>query len=83
MCDNTSSINLSDNLVLYSRTKHIETRHHFIRDHVEEKDVVFQHVYSKYQLANIFTEPLATKPVLKYAGNWGLLISPMFPKKLD
>ncbi|RZB86587.1 Retrovirus-related Pol polyprotein from transposon TNT 1-94 [Glycine soja] len=33
-CDNTSAINLSKNPVLHSRTKHIEIRHHFLRDHV-------------------------------------------------
>ena len=33
-CDNTSAINLSKNPVQHSRTKHIEVRHHFLRDHV-------------------------------------------------
>ena len=37
-CDNTSAINLSKNLVQYSRTKHIEIRHHFLRDHVLKGD---------------------------------------------
>ena len=29
-CDNLSAINISKNLVQYSRTKHIDIRHHFI-----------------------------------------------------
>lgn len=62
MCDNTSAINLTKNLVLQSRTKHTEIRHHFLHDHVEKCDVVFQHVDRKIQLANIFTKPLATDP---------------------
>ena len=33
-CDNTSAINLTKNLVHHSRTKHIEIRHHFIREQV-------------------------------------------------
>ena len=33
-CDNTSAISISKNLVQHSRTKHIEIRHHFLRDHV-------------------------------------------------
>ena len=33
-CDNTSAINLSKNPILHSRTKHIEIRHHFLKDHV-------------------------------------------------
>jgi len=33
-CDNTSAINLTKNPIQHSKTKHIEIRHHFIRDHV-------------------------------------------------
>lgn len=36
-CDNTSAINISKNPILHSRTKHIEIRHHFIRDHVQKE----------------------------------------------
>ena len=34
-CDNTNAINISKNLVQHSWTKHIEIRHHFIRELVE------------------------------------------------
>ncbi|GJY35139.1 retrovirus-related pol polyprotein from transposon TNT 1-94 [Tanacetum coccineum] len=34
LCDNKGAIDLSKNLVLHSRTKHIEIRHHFLRDNV-------------------------------------------------
>ena len=33
-CDNTSAISLTKNLIQHSRTKHIEIRHHFLRDEV-------------------------------------------------
>jgi hypothetical protein len=33
LCDNESAMNLTNNLVQHSRTKHIDVRHHFIRDH--------------------------------------------------
>jgi len=39
-CDNTSAINLSKNPVQHFRTKHIEIRHHFLRDHVLKGDCV-------------------------------------------
>jgi len=32
-CDNTSVINLTKNPIMHSRTKHIEIRHHILRDH--------------------------------------------------
>ncbi|XP_058762245.1 secreted RxLR effector protein 161-like [Vicia villosa] len=47
MCDNTGAINLTKNPVLHSCTKHIELRHHFLRDHVEKGEVVFEHDDSK------------------------------------
>ena len=54
-CDKTSDINLTKKPVLHSRTKHIEIRHYFLRDHVEKKDVTFEYVDTKKQLADIFT----------------------------
>ena len=43
-CDNTSAINIFKNLVQHSRTKHIDIQHHFIRELVENKSVVIEHV---------------------------------------
>ncbi|CAL0324679.1 unnamed protein product [Lupinus luteus] len=57
-CDNTSAINISKNPVLHSRTKHIEIRHHFLRDHVQKGDCVLEFVETSKQLADIFTKPL-------------------------
>ena len=34
LCDNESAIKISQNPVQHSRTKHIEIRYHFLRDHV-------------------------------------------------
>ena len=73
MCDNTSAINLTKNPILHSRTKHIEIRHHFLRDHVEKGDVVFAHVDSKNQLADIFTKPLATESFFNIRGELGII----------
>nr|GEU68599.1 retrovirus-related Pol polyprotein from transposon TNT 1-94 [Tanacetum cinerariifolium] len=38
-CDNTSAIEISNNLVLHSRTKHIDIRYHFIRDPILKGDI--------------------------------------------
>ncbi|XP_057808439.1 uncharacterized mitochondrial protein AtMg00810-like [Salvia miltiorrhiza] len=37
-CDNSSAIAISQNPVHHTRCKHVEVRHHFIRDHVKKKD---------------------------------------------
>nr|KAJ0210551.1 hypothetical protein LSAT_V11C400224920 [Lactuca sativa] len=48
-CDNTSAIQITQNLVQHSKTKHIEIRHHFIRDNVEKGKVALEHLnYSLY-----------------------------------
>ena len=57
-CDNTSAINITKNLVQHSRTKYIEIRHHFIRDHALRGDICIEHVDTFNQLADIFTKPL-------------------------
>ncbi|GJT27109.1 hypothetical protein Tco_0907384 [Tanacetum coccineum] len=56
--DNTSAIAISNNLVLHSRTKHIDIRYHFIRDHVLKGDIELHFIPTQYQLADIFTNPL-------------------------
>ncbi|GJQ89587.1 retrovirus-related pol polyprotein from transposon TNT 1-94 [Tanacetum coccineum] len=57
-CDNTSVIAISNNPVLYSRTKHIDIRYHFIRDHILKGDIELHFIPTEYQLADIFTKPL-------------------------
>ncbi|KAG8650820.1 hypothetical protein MANES_07G073615v8 [Manihot esculenta] len=57
-CDNTSAINLTKNPIQHSRTKHIDIRPHFIRDHVLNGDIVLEFVDTNNQLADIFTKPL-------------------------
>ena len=58
LCDNTSTINLSKNSVQHARTKHIEVRHHFLRDHVAKGDFELIFIKIAKQLADIFTKPL-------------------------
>ncbi|CAM8965503.1 unnamed protein product [Rhodiola kirilowii] len=57
-CDNMSAINISKNPVQHSRTKHIDIRHHFIRELVEKKVITLKHISTEKQLADIFTKAL-------------------------
>ena len=43
-CDNTSAINITKNPIQHSRTKHIDIRHHFIRDHVQNGDIELEFI---------------------------------------
>ncbi|GJU66693.1 hypothetical protein Tco_1252952 [Tanacetum coccineum] len=57
-CDNTSAIAISNNPVINSRTKHIDIRYHFIRDHILKGDIELHFILIEYQLVDIFTKPL-------------------------
>ncbi|GJW37012.1 hypothetical protein Tco_0059932 [Tanacetum coccineum] len=58
MCDNKGAIDLSKNPVQHSRTKHIEIRHHFLRDNVQKGNISIEKVASKDNITDIFTKPL-------------------------
>ncbi|GJY46534.1 hypothetical protein Tco_0435597 [Tanacetum coccineum] len=57
-CDNTSAIAISNHPVLHSRTKHIDIRYHFIRDHFLKGNIELHFIPTQYQLADIFPKPL-------------------------
>jgi len=58
LCDNTSSISISKNPVMHSKTKHIPIKYHFLREQVLEHKVKLEYVPSKEQVADILTKPL-------------------------
>jgi hypothetical protein len=57
-CDNQPAIAIAKDDVHHSRTKHIDIRHHFIRDHVSKKHVHLDWVPTAGQEADILTKPL-------------------------
>jgi hypothetical protein len=61
LCDNESAIKIVYNPCEHSRTKHMDIRHHFLRDHAIKGDIVISHVGTNDQLADIFTKPLDEK----------------------
>ncbi|GJT89119.1 copia protein [Tanacetum coccineum] len=62
MCDNKGAIDLSKNPVQHSRTKHIEIRHHFLRDNVQKGNISIEKVSSEDNIANILTKSLKREP---------------------
>ena len=57
LCDNTSAIAITENPVQHSRTKYIDIKYHFIREHVMNGTVKLLFVLSEMQLADVFTKP--------------------------
>ncbi|EOY03359.1 Uncharacterized protein TCM_018342 [Theobroma cacao] len=72
-CDNMSAINISKNPMQHSRTKHIEIRNHFIRDHVMKNDIKIEFVNTLHQLADIFTKPLSEDKFCEIRRNLGII----------
>ena len=69
-----SAINISKNPVQHSRTKHIDIRHHYIRDLVEDKVITLEHVATKEQVADIFTKALDANQFEKLRGKLGICL---------
>ena len=57
-CDNTSTINMSKNPRLHSRTKNISIKYHMLREKVAEKEIILEYVSPKEEILDIFTKPL-------------------------
>nr|GEY79564.1 retrovirus-related Pol polyprotein from transposon TNT 1-94 [Tanacetum cinerariifolium] len=71
--ENTNAIALSNNLVIHSRTKHIDIRYHFIRDHILKGDIELHFILTEYQLADIFTKPLDEPTFTRLKAEIGML----------
>ncbi|GJX38259.1 hypothetical protein Tco_0251562 [Tanacetum coccineum] len=54
--DNNSAICIVKDPVYHSRTKHIEIRHHFIRDCYEKKLINVDHIHSDDNVADLLTK---------------------------
>jgi hypothetical protein len=58
LCDNESVMKIVYNPCEHSRTKHIDIRHHFLREHAIKGDIVISHISTNEQLSYIFTKLL-------------------------
>ncbi|GKA43208.1 putative ribonuclease H-like domain-containing protein [Tanacetum coccineum] len=55
--DNESTICIMKNPVYHSKTKHIEIRHHFIRDCYEKKLISVEKIHTDLNVADLLTKP--------------------------
>ncbi|GLB45239.1 putative transposition, RNA-mediated [Lyophyllum shimeji] len=57
--DNQSAIKFADNPVFHARSKHIDIRHHFVRERIISNEIQIYHCVSADNKADILTKPLA------------------------
>jgi len=72
MIDNTSAIKLAKNPKFHDRTKHINTKYHLIRHHVEAKTIHLRHCSTNEQIADIFTKALGREKLERFRTMLGL-----------
>jgi hypothetical protein len=65
-CDNQAAIQISENDISHDRTKHIDIRHYFIRDEVNENQIKLQWTSTHNQFADIFTKPLGEQIFVRF-----------------
>ena len=73
MVDNKSAIALSKNPVHHDRSKHIDTKFHYIRECIEEGKIDVAHVGTDGQLADIFTKALGRVKFVEMRQKLGVL----------
>ena len=70
--DNKSAISLCKNPVHHDRSKHIDTRYHYIRECIEESKIEVNYVRTDDQLADILTKSLGRLKFLEMRGRIGV-----------
>uniref|UniRef100_A0ACD6A2Q2 Uncharacterized protein n=1 Tax=Avena sativa TaxID=4498 RepID=A0ACD6A2Q2_AVESA len=78
--DNKSAIALCMNPVYHDRSKHIEVRHHFIRECVETGKMDVEHVRTEIQLADVLTKGLGRVKFIEMRQKLGVEEVKMMPQ---
>jgi hypothetical protein len=78
LCDNESAIRMADNPIEHGRTKHIDIRYQFLRDHQQKGDIKIAYVNTHNQLADIFTKSLEENTFSKLRNELNILDSRNF-----
>eukprot|EP00253_Pinus_taeda_P002087 PITA_02087 len=77
MIDNTSAIKLAKNPKFHDLTKHINTKYHLIRHHVEAKTIHLCHCSTNEKIADIFTKALGREKLERFRTMLGLTNIPL------
>ncbi|KAK9721226.1 hypothetical protein QE152_g5595 [Popillia japonica] len=74
-CDNKSAIDLAETSAYRQRTKHIDVRHHFLREKIEDGEISINHIPTDEMTADSLTKPLFKQKHETCAKNMGLVTS--------
>lgn len=71
-CDNQSAVHLASNDAYHPRSKHIDIRHHFVREKKKQNTVEFCGVSTDMMLADFFTKPVCLEKHKYFCKHIGL-----------
>ena len=71
--DNQSAIALIKNPVFHERSKHIDTRYHYIRECMEDGKLQVEAIGTGEQLADILTKPLGRTKFIEQRSKLGIV----------
>jgi hypothetical protein len=71
--DNQSTIAMTKNSRFHARTKHIDIRHHFVREAVEHQTISVKYIPTTENIADGLTKPLPRPAFELFVRNLGLL----------
>jgi hypothetical protein len=74
LVDNQSAIALSKNPVFHDRSKHIDTRFHFIQECVADGKIEVEHIGTEGQLADILTKALGRVRFIELRRRLGVIV---------
>lgn len=72
-CDNRSALNLAKSDAYSVRTKHIDVRHHFVRDKINEGQIVIEPISTTCMIADSLTKNMSTEKQLYCSLGMGLI----------
>ena len=72
LCDNQSTQSIANTDAISSRTKHIDVRHHFIREHITNGSFSTVWISTSDMVADIFTKPLLHTLFSRHRASLGL-----------
>ncbi|GJX47737.1 putative ribonuclease H-like domain-containing protein [Tanacetum coccineum] len=81
--DNESTICIMKNPVFHSKTKHIEIRHHFIRDFYEKRLIQVPKIHTDHNVADLLTKGFDVSSAVNYTqGLFGLKLEGKYDDQL-
>lgn len=62
--DSQSAISLAHNPISHNRSKHIDIKYHFIRQHISYKSVKLMYIATEFMLADFLTKPVGKNKLI-------------------